>query len=229
MPRALQALVIGAVLALPASVAAQICTGSASFSQGPYQVTGGAAFTDATKSFVGGFAFGGVGPFAQLNIGTTSYDDLDGSTFTYGASAGYQFALGQKGTFHVCPMASIGFGSGPNDIDVFGDGSLIADLSETDLSFGLGLGALASQTGQTQIIPNVSLTMVSATAKISDDVSGDSESDSETFGFVGLGLGFVFNRVFTFQPTVAIPFGLEGASTTFGASLSVNFGRRAAR
>ena len=40
-----------------------------------------------------------------------------------------------------------------------------------------------------------------------------------------LGLGFVFNHVVSFRPIVAIPIGLDGAVTSFGATVSVNFGR----
>jgi len=42
---------------------------------------------------------------------------------------------------------------------------------------------------------------------------------------VGLGLGIVFNQTVTVRPGVHIPMGLQGASTTFGAIVSVNFGR----
>lgn len=48
------------------------------------------------------------------------------------------------GIVHLCPTASLGFASGPNNLDVFGDGSVVLDLSETDVSFGLELGVLAS-------------------------------------------------------------------------------------
>ena len=218
-------LLLGSLLALPDLASGQVCTGFASFAEGPYQVFGSATFNDNAKSFGGGFAFGGAGPFGQVSIGTSSFDELDGSSFNFGGGAGYQFSLDQRGLFFLCPTGSVGFTSGPNDIDVFGDGSLVVDLSETDLVFGLSAGAVASRSGQTQIVPVASLAFVSATFKLSDDVSGDSDSDTETFGLASLGLGFVFNRVVTVRPGVALPFGLEGAATTFGVSLSVNFGR----
>ena len=210
---------------LPTTISAQVCSGFASFAHGPFQVFGNAGFSDNAKTFGGGLAFGGQSAFGQLSIGTSSFDNLDGSSFNFGGGAGYQFSLDQRSIFHLCPIASVGFASGPNDIDVFGNGSLILDLSETDLAFGLALGARASQSGQTQIIPSGSLAFVSATLKAEDQVSGASDSQTETFGLVGLGVGFVFNQV-TLRPGVAIPFGLEGASTTFGVTLSINFGKR---
>jgi hypothetical protein len=215
----------GAFLGLCASADAQMCAGLASFTRGPYQVFGTAGFNDNAKSFAGGFGFGGAGPFGQISIGTTNYDNIDGSSLLLGAGGGYQATLGQKGIVHLCPTASLGIASGPNNLDVFGDGSVVLDLHETDLSFGLALGVLASGSNPTEIIPMASLAFVSATAKASDDVSGSSQSDTQTFGLLELGLGFVFNRVVSFRPHVAIPIGLNGASTSFGATMSVNFGK----
>jgi hypothetical protein len=226
MIRHLLLLIVGGLIALPTLASGQVCSGFASFAEGPFQVFGSAGFNDNAKSFGGGFAFGGAGPFGQLSIGTTTFNDLDGSSFNFAGGAGYQFTLDQRGLVHLCPAASVAFASGPNNIDVFGDGSVVLDLSETDLVFGLGIGAVASRSGQTQIIPNGSLAFVSATAKGSDDVSGTSDSQSETFGLFTMGLGFVFNQVFTLHPSVTIPFGLDGASTTFGVTLSVTFGQR---
>ncbi len=218
--------IVGGLAALPTAATGQVCSGFASFAPGPFQVFGSAAFNDKAKSFGGGFAFGGAGAFGQLSIGTTSVDNVDGSSFNFGGGAGYQISLDKRSVVHLCPIASVGFSSGPNDIDVFGDGSLVLDLSETDFEFGVALGAVASRSGQTQIIPAGSLALVSATFKAKDQVSGASDSQSETFGLLGLGLGFVFNQVFTLRPGVAIPFGLEGASTTFVVALSMNFGQR---
>lgn len=218
-----------ATLVLFGSADAQTCSGLASFAHGPWQVFGTAGFADNVKSFGGGLSFGGTGAFGQVNLGTASYDNVDGSSLLYGGGAGYQIPLGQKRLAHLCPTASIGLASGPNNVDVFGDGSLVLDLSETDLSFGVSLGVLASQSPQTQIIPTGSLSFVSATLKASDDVSGASDSQTETFGLLGLGIGFVFNQVVTVRPSVSIPFGLDGASTTFAATFSVNFGGKPVR
>jgi hypothetical protein len=81
--------------------------------------------------------------------------------------------------------------------------------------------------GSTKIIPSAGFTVVSASVEIKDDVSGQSDSQSETFELVALGLGIVFNQAVTLRPGVQIPIGLEGASTTFGLIVSVNFGRSA--
>ncbi len=226
MARRLLLAIICGLTALPTAAEAQVCTGFASFSSGPVQVAGSAAFSDVAKGFGGGVAVGGAGAFGQFSVGTTTYDNLDGSSFNVGGGAGYQIPLDKGKIAQLCPLSSVVFVSGPNDLDVFGDGSLVLDLNETDFRFGVAFGLVASRSGQTQIIPTGSLAFASATLKAKDQVSGVSDSQSETFGQVGLGLGFVFNEVFTLQPAVVIPFGLEGASTTFGLTLSLNFGQK---
>lgn len=220
--------IFGAVTCIPlSSAAAQLCTGSAPFTSGSFQAGVSAAFNDNTTTLGGGLGLGGTGPFGQVVIGTTSYDELDGSTFTVGGGAGYQFKLDSRGFAHLCPTASVAFGSGPNDLDVFGDGSMVLDLGETDFSIGLSFGVVAANSGNTQIVPTASLSFASATVKVEDQVSGASDSQTETFGRLGLGVGFVVSHSVTLQPGVTIPFGLEGASTTFLAGVGINFGKPA--
>ena len=213
-------------LALAAPVTAQVCGGRASFASNPYQVAGGAEFGDNAKAFGGQFAFGGRGAFGEIGLSTTSYDNVDGSTMTFSGGAGYEMSLDKKGVFYLCPVAGIAFGSGPHDIDYYGDGSLVLDLSETDFNFGISVGAVASQTSTTRIIPTASIALVNASGKAKDQVSGTSASQSETYGSLGLGMGFLFNEVVSVRPGVAIPFGLDGASTSFSATVSINFGKK---
>ena len=227
MPRPLAFIIAGALLSLEAPGAAQICGGFPSFARGSYQVSAAAQFNDQAQILGGAFALGGRGPFGQVGIATTSYDDFDGSTLAFAGSAGYQVALDQKGVFHLCPVVSYVNGSGPDNVDFFGDGSLIIDFSQTDLSFGVNVGALPAQVGSTRVIPSASFSIVSTSIKGTDDVSGQSETQSETFQLLGLGLGIVFNQVIALRPGVLIPIGLDGGSTTVGATFSVNFGRRA--
>src|SRR5437762_1980907 len=150
MPRALLMVLSAAFLGLAASADGQMCAGFASFAHGPYQVFGSAGFNNNAKSFGAGFGFGGAGPFGEVSVGAANYDNIDGSSLLFGGGLGYQVTLGQTGIVHLCPSASLGFLSGPNNLDVFGDGSVVLDLSETDLSFGLELGVLASGSNPTR-------------------------------------------------------------------------------
>jgi len=102
--------------------------------------------------------------------------------------------------------------------DISGTG---VDYSETDIS--LGVGVIATRTEQVDIVPTGSIEFANADGKLKD-ASGNSVSNSESFGIVGLGIGFVFSHQVSIKTAVAIPFGLNGASTTFGVTLAVNFG-----
>ena len=226
MPRALLAVLVGATVGLSSSAAAQVCNGVASFAQGAVQLFGSVGFSNNAKSFGGGVGFGGSGLFGQATIGRTSYDNIDGSSRLLGFALGYQVPLDRDRSVYVCPGVSIGFASGPNNVDVLGNGSVVLDLRETDYSFGLAFGGFASQSPGTRIVPTGSLALVSGTLKTTDDVSGASNSQHETFALVGFGVGLLFNQVFALRPSVAVLIGLDDTSTTFGATVSVNFGRK---
>lgn len=206
--------------AIPSTVAAQVCAGFASFERGPIALSAGASFNDNAKVFGGSVAFGGSSAFGQLNLGAIDFDDFDESAFNVGGGAGYQVVLDQQRTFHLCPFAGVGFVMGPKNIAGSG-----IDYSETDFEAGIALAAIASRTSEVQVVPSASLAFANANAKLKD-ASGSSVSDSESFGLLGLGVGFVFSRQFTFKPSVSIPFGLEGASTSFGVTVAVTFGSR---
>jgi hypothetical protein len=90
----------------------------------------------------------------------------------------------------------------------------------------LAFGGFASRSPGTRIVPTGSLALVSGTLKSTDDVSGASNSQHETFALVGFGVGVLFNQVFALRPSVAVLIGLDETSTTFGATVSVNFGRK---
>src|SRR5438093_10726746 len=112
MPRALLMVLSAAFLCLSASADGQMCAGFASFAQGPYQVFGTAAFNNNAKSFGAGFGFGGAGPFGEVSLGTTNYDNIDGSSMLFGGGLGYQVTLRQTGIVHLWSSAYLWFLSG---------------------------------------------------------------------------------------------------------------------
>ncbi len=206
------------VLLGSATASAQICAGIVPFAGRPIQLFGSGLFSDNARSFGGGVAFGSAGAFGQLELGTTHFDDFDASSVNFGGGAGYQVPLDKKGAAQLCPAAGVGFVSGPKDIGGSG-----IDYSETDVSIGIGVGIVATRTQQVQVVPTASIAFASANGKLKD-ASGSSISDSESFGIVGLGVGFVFNQQVSVKPSVFIPFAVDGASTSFGVTLAVNFG-----
>ena len=206
-------------LALPfllgSKAAAQACAGMPSFSSGPMQITAGGSFADGASSFGGTFGYGRpAGLYGKAGIGTTSYDGLDGSSFDFGVGGGYQIPLQSSRKAELCPIASLSFGSGPND--VFGSG---VDMSTRNFAFGAALGAQVGNSPQMQILPNASFQFANTRVEI-DDAAG-----SESYGLLTLGTGFVFNSRFSVNPSISIPMGLDGSDASFGLAGAINFGR----
>lgn len=200
------------------AVVAQVCGGFPSFQGRPIQIVGAAAFNDNSKMFGGGVGFGGAGAFGSLELSTTHIDAFDASAFGIGGGVGYQVRLDKRGTVQLCPAVGVEFAMGPKDIQGTG-----IDYSETDISLGVAVGVVAARTEQVDVVPTGSIAFANADGKLKD-ASGNSVSNSESFGVVGLGIGFVFSHQVSIKPAVSIPFGVDGASSTFGVTLAVNFG-----
>jgi hypothetical protein len=202
-------------LLLGSKAAAQACTGMPSFASGPMQITAGGSFADGTSSFGGTFGYGmPTGLYGKAGIGSTSYDGLDGSSFDFGVGGGYQIPLQSSRKAELCPIASLSFGSGPND--VLGSG---VDMSTRNFAFGAALGAQVGNSPQMQILPNASFQFANTRVEI-DDVAG-----SESYGLLTLGTGFVFNSRFSVNPSISIPVGSDVYDTSFGINGAINFGR----
>ena len=199
-------------------VVAQVCAGFPSFRGRPIQIVGAAAFNDNSKTFGGGVGFGGAGAFGSLELGTAHIDAFDASAFVVGGSVGYQVPLDKKGAVQLCPGAGVEFAIGPKNINGTG-----VDYSETDISLGVSVGVVAARTAQVDVVPTGAIAFAHSDGKLKD-ASGNSVSNSESFGVLGLGIGFVFSYQVSIRPAVSIPFGVNGASTSFGVTLAVNFG-----
>jgi hypothetical protein len=206
-------------LALGAHAAAQTCSGMPAFSSGHMQVAGGGQFADGTSSFGGTFGYGTPKSFyGKAGIGSTSYDGLDGSSFDFNVGGGYQVPLHAKQTAELCPIASLSLGSGPND--VLGSG---VDLSTRTLAFGASAGVVLGTNPQLRFLPNASFQFANTRATADDGTN--SASDSQSYGLLTLGTGFVFNSRFSLNPSISFPIGLDGGDTSFGLMGAMNFGR----
>jgi hypothetical protein len=199
--------------------AAQTCVGMPSFSSGQMQVAGGGSFADGASGFAGTFGYGAPKSlYGKAGVGTTSYDGLNGSSLDFGVASGYQIPLKTSRTAELCPVASLSIGSGPND--VLGTG---VDMSSRTFAFGASLGALVGHGSQVQILPNASFQF--ANTRITVDDGTNSAAGSESYGLLTLGTGFVFHSRFSVNPSLSIPVGLSGSSTSFGLGGAINFGR----
>ena len=198
---------------------AQTCVGMPSFANGQMQFAGGGTFADGADGFAGTFGYGAPkGLYGKAGIGTTSYDGLNGSSFDFGVAGGYSIPLEMKRTAEVCPIASLTLGSGPKNI-----GGAGIDMSSRTFAFGASLGALVNKSSQVQILPNGAFQFTNTRSTIYNGTI--STSGSESYGLLTLGTGFVFHSRFSVNPSISIPMGLNGASTSFGLGGAINFGR----
>jgi hypothetical protein len=205
-------------LVLGSKAAAQACVGMPSFSSGPMQLAAAGSFTDGSNSFGSTFGYGvPKGLYGKVGIGTTSYDALDGSSFDFGLAGGYQMPLHSSRKAEVCPIASLNFGSGPNDV-VGG-----VDMSSRNFAVGAALGAQVGRNPQMQILPNASFQL--ANTRVTADDGTTSDSASESYALLTLGTGFVFNSRFSLNPSISLPIGLEGSDASFQLGGAIQFGR----
>lgn len=209
MPRAL---VLSLLLPLlgPATASAQLCAGDPSFAVAPLHLVAHAFFNDNTEAYNLGLMLGGARGFGGIDVGMTTFSIFNGDSFTAGASAGYQVPLGDQGKAQLCPMVTFGIVRGPKDLDLSG-----TDYSETDFSFKLAAGFVAVAKGDVQVVPTASLAFANALPRLTDSL-GNSNTTSESFGIIGVGVAVMFGQQVRVGPSVLIPFGLRGAATTYG-------------
>jgi len=205
---------------IPKTMAAQSCVGLPSLASHPMNVGAGASFADNATALGGRFGFGSSTAFAGVSASLQDYDEVDENSASLGVDGGLVFPVGVSRSASVCPIASIGYQFG-HSIDT-GFGKL--ELGTLSLGAGAAFGGAVYSTEGLQLLPFASAEL--AYARMKADYEGETESDSETFGVLNLGMAFLFNSRFGVRPSVAIPVGLEGADPTFGLSFVVGFGRR---
>lgn len=204
--------------ALPAE--AQLCAGSASYTTGRMQVGGSLVSNGDYSSYGVGLNVGkSRGLYGGPQIAQNNYDVIDESGLWLGAGAGFQLRPAKAG-FQICPVASLGFGLGPNDIG--GSGT---DMSTRQLSAGAIIGMVAYRESNFQLIPTGGLSVVNQSVKLESSL-GSAEED-ETFMALDLGAGFLVSSVWTIRPMVSIPLGADNRDESFSLNVSYNFGRRA--
>ena len=202
------------------SANAQLCAGAASFTTGRMQAGGQLLSNDDYSSYGVGLGVGNArGLFGGAQIANNDYDFVDESGLWLGASGGYQMQPSKTG-FQVCPVASVGFGMGPDNI-----GGSETDLSVREISAGAIIGKLVHREGSLQVIPTGGLSFVST--KVTLDAPGASEDVSDTFFALNVGAGLVVNSVWTIRPMLSLPFGADGRDESISLNVSYNFGKRA--
>jgi hypothetical protein len=211
---------VAVLLAASTSSGAQMCVGSASFAAGPVRVAADARFGDNVKGFGANVAFGAPQNFwVTGEVTKVDYDDVSESATVFGATGGYSMPMNPEKTIEFCPVVSFNYQTGPNFSSVLGK----ADIS--DRAFGLGgsFGGVASTSPSFDFIPFAGgqFVMDRGTVKI----NGSSTSDSQNFGVISVGAGFVLNKTVTIRPIAEFPVGLDGAKPSYGIGVGFNFGK----
>jgi hypothetical protein len=211
-----------ALLAIVRSPAvAQSCLGMASFSSAPMQVAANGEFSTPANTWGGSFSYGlPSGIFAGADLSTTKFDGLDASSMGVGAHAGYELSMGKTGQFHVCPVASLKLGMGP-DISAANLNS-----SSTDINFGLQVGTQVGTNPRMRVLPTAGLGLQYSKAKAENTATNATSELSNTYALARLGVGLVFNQNISVRPSVDIPVGLDNSDATFGVTVGYNFGSR---
>jgi hypothetical protein len=206
------------LVALPAH--AQLCAGTASFTTGKMQLGGQLVSNDDYSSYGVGLNLGNArGLYGGAQIANNDYDFIEESGLWIGLGGGYQTRPAKAG-YQICPVATIGFGLGPDDIA--GSGT---DMSVRQLSAGAIIGKVAHRTRDFQIIPTGGLSIVNS--KVTLDSPAGSADESETFFALDLGAGFLVNSVWTIRPMLSIPFGADGRDESLALGVSYSFGKAA--
>jgi hypothetical protein len=204
-----------------APAVAQTCLGLASFSHGNMQLSGNGQFTEGSNRFGAGFNYGlPAGVFAGAQVSTTSFDGADASSLGVGANVGYQMSLGKTGNLHLCPVASLELGMGPDDE------AANINASSRSANVGFSLGTTMGASPRMRIVPTAGLGLAYAKLKLEDATTTTEISD--TYGQARLGVGFIFNQQIAVRPSVDIPLGLDNSDPTFGLTVAYSFGSKPA-
>jgi hypothetical protein len=204
------------VAGLAATADAQVCTGNAPFSAGRMRVGVGAEFPEGAKAYGAGLTVGhGSGMYFGGAI--TRLDDSNGpaSAMDFTANIGYQMTFDAAPSLRFCPNGHFGITNGPDAGAV--------ENSATHLGLGAAVGGVLSSSENLSIVPSLGMNWVHASYETS--AGGGSTSVSDSWLEASLGAGFILNRDVTFAPMLRIPLNRDGAESTFGFTLSYNFGR----
>ena len=212
------------VTALVAGVAttadAQLCAGSAPFSAGRTRIGVGAEFPEGAKAYGGGLTWAhSSGAYIGGAVNRYDANSSTESAMDYSANLGYELALDAMPKLHFCPTGHFGMAKGPDEPNV--------ENSRTHYGLGGTVGGVLSASDNMSIVPALGLKWVHVSDKTTTTGNnGSTTTVSESWMEATLGAGFILNRDVTFSPMVRIPLNQDGLESSFGFSLSYNFGRR---
>jgi hypothetical protein len=195
---------------------AQTCLGTAPITNNmPLQVGALLAFSSGSTGIGAAATYGTDDFFGSVGIGRVSFDDLDASAPNFGITVGAQIPRDSERKLIVCPALNFVFVNGPKDVGGF-------DFSTRSFGGGATVGFVVSETDTLSLVPTAGLSI--NRVRVKGEFLGISDSVSDTIGQLGLGVGIIWNKVFSFVPAVIVPFGAEGADTAFQITVTYALG-----
>jgi hypothetical protein len=143
-----------------------------------------------------------------------NYRELDALATQISGTVGAELDVSQNRRVFVCPVATIGFGAGP---DVGG-----VDISTFSLGAGGEVGVIAYEVDNLRVVPTFGLLV--DYSRINAEFGGTDESASDTSGRAIAGVGFIFSEAIGLTPAISVPFSAAGSDPTFVIQLSFGFG-----
>lgn len=207
----------GVAALVPMLASGQTCVGAPSFRVAPYRV--GAGFQSSTGEQTYGMNLAGGQPsgfYGSAGVAHADFSDIGNSATVLNLGGGYTMDMNPTtSSAQFCPEVGFAYQSGP-DIDT-GFGTV--STSMTAFNFGGAIGNRMPMSPTLDMIPFGSLDFVIASASVSG-----AGSTSQNYGALGLGAGFIFDKVLMVQPMISIPLGLPGATSVFQLALGYSFG-----
>lgn len=203
-----------------ATASGQACIGLNALDKAPTNLTVGALFADGAKGITGRFGFGSSIGFGGVSANVVDYDNVDGSAKGVGLDGGLSYVLGDRKNLAFCPIASLGYSKLP-DVGLLDEN---ISISGTTGTAGAALGAVLTTTSDLSFIPFGAVEAAYTRTSVSG--GGEEASASETYGLFTGGVSFVVSSKLLIRPSVSVPFGLDGATTSFGIGVSFAFGTR---
>lgn len=203
---------------LPSVAAAQVCLGNPSFATHHLQMNGGYTFTSDFDELGANFTSGSNSVFAGIGVNSYAFEGSDANIRVAG-SLGYQVPVTASGRVQACPMLRASYGM-PTD-DYNGSGG---DLRTQSYGFGLAVGGALTQTDRFAIVPSVQAGVQRDLFRVRGGLFPVDNGD--TYGVLGLGIGFVMNSALSIRPSVTVPINAAFDDPIFGIGLSLNYGGR---
>ena len=178
---------------------------------GPFQVGIAASFTEGARGVEGTFAGGGESLFAGVGVSVTNFTGADVRSAGVNAFAGAEFATDRRSKVLLCPVARVGFGSGPDAGPV--------DVSTAFVQGGASVGVIASDMNGLMVVSFFGLSAVYA--RVMTDFGGV-ETTSRTPAHPDMGWdSFSTER----RLTTGLSALLHRRSKSFHAEIPFNFGK----